>query len=196
MKKEKEQKYEFYNHEVLWGIADRNIKNAQNLKKEAMFYSLGGLILLYFAFEGYLNWLGNKISPEVWENEKDFFSRHPYRGTLGKYCYLCKILVLPKPDASKGEFQTAKELEKLRNFAVHPKAESGNRMVKVHEDHYPPHYKSNLEEMVSEEKAIRGKCDINKLVKELHNKAKEYYPNLVSGHTPFNSLISFEITDS
>ena len=157
MKKERQQKYEIYNHRILWMVAERNLQTATSSQKEATFHALGAMLLHFFAFEGYLNWLGNRIAPEVWKEEKEFFSRPPYRGSLGKYRFLAKVVRLPVPDVSHGPFQTAKDLLKLRDMAVHPKADAGNRLVKFADGNFPPHYGGRLAEKVSPRKAGRAR---------------------------------------
>jgi hypothetical protein len=152
------------------------------------------MLLHFFAFEGYLNWLGNRIAPEVWEEEKEFFSRSPYQGSLGKYCFLAKVVRLPAPDPSKEPFQTAKELLKLRDMAVHPKAEAGERLVKFAGGHFPPHHGGRLAEKVSPKKAVRARDHLSKLVEDLHREAKSAYPELVPEDQAFGRLLGHEIT--
>jgi hypothetical protein len=164
-------------------------------ENDALFFSLSAMLMMYFAFEGYLNWLGLLIAPEVWDKEKEFFSRPPYQGTLGKYLYLSKVLVLQVPDKSEGPFQTAKELQQLRDKSVHPRSESGERNVKFVEGKFPPSYRSWLATKVSAKKRDRAEKDIKTLVNELHQAAKVHYPDMITVTEPFTDMLSFNITD-
>lgn len=194
MEKELQQTFEFYNHRILWSVAERNFQTAiapTTSRVDAMSHALGAMLLYFFAFEGYLNWLGNRIAPEVWKEEKKFFSHPPYIGSLGKYCFLAKIVRLPTPDASQGPFQTAKEVLKLRHMAVHPKAEAGERLVKVADD-LPPIGK--LAEKVSPEKAVRAREHLFKLAEDLHRNAKSAYPELDLEAQAFDGVFSYSGT--
>jgi hypothetical protein len=194
MKKERQQKYEIYNHRILWRVAELNLYMATSSQKNAKFYALGAMLLYFFAFEGYLNWLGNRIAPEAWEEEREFFSRPPYQGGLGKYRFLTKVVRLSAPGASQGPFQTAKELLKLRDMAVHPRAEAGDRLVKFANSHFPPHYRGRLAEKVSPKKASRARDHLSKLAEDLHIGAKSSYPELLWEDQAFGLSLRCSIT--
>ena len=179
MKKEREQKYEIYNHRILWATAQKNLAMSRKPENDALYFALSAMLMMYFSFEGYLNWLGQSIAPEVWEMERDFFNKPPYQGTLGKYLFLTKVLVLESPDKSKGSFQTVKELQQLRDRAVHPIAERGTKNVKCSEGKFSPLHRSWLSTKVSAEKETSLKKNIQLLVNELHRAAKVHYPDIV-----------------
>lgn len=194
MKKERKQTFEAYNHRVLWGAAERNLQQTTSSTKDAKFFSLGAMFLFFAAFEGYLNWLGARIAPDVWQDERQFFSRSPFQGTLGKYLFLAKILQLSNPDPSKGSFRTAKNLLKLRNMVAHPKAEAGERLVKFKEGYPPPPYQSELEKKVSPEAARRARKHLKELAEELHREAKQVYSSKIHESNAFGPLLATEIT--
>jgi hypothetical protein len=177
MEKERKQTFEIYNYRILWSVAEKNLQLATPSNKDAKFFALGAMFLFFAAFEGYLNWLGTRIAPEVWEDERQFFSRGPFQGVLGKYRFLAKILCLPNPDPSQSPVQTLKNLLNLRNMLAHPKVEAGERLVKLSEGRFPPHYQGELERKVSPEAAIRAKDHLNKLADELHREAKLSAPD-------------------
>ncbi len=195
MKKEREQEYEIFNHRILWITAQKNLALSRDSENDALFFALSAMLMMYFAFEGYLNWLGHLIAPEVWDKEKDFFNRPPYQGTLGKYQFLSKVLVLQAPDKSVGPFHTVKELQQLRDKAVHPRTESGKRSVKFTEDKFPPNYRSWLSTKVSANKRDRAEKNIEALVNEIHQAARAYYPDLIKVTEPFSGMSGFTITD-
>lgn len=196
MKKEKLQYYEVYNHYILWNTALKNLSLATPESKDAKFYALGTMLLSFFAFEGYLNWLGSKIAYDVWNEEKQFFSREPFIGTLGKYRFLAMLLRLPSPNAASSFFQTATLLSELRDSAVHPKPEFGSRIVKFSGNHYPPHYQGSLEKAVSPELAVRAKEHLEALAEELHREACAAYPGVINSTNAFGPLYGYEITDA
>lgn len=196
MKKERKQTFEAYNHRILWGAADRNLSLATSQNEDAKFFALGAMFLFFAAFEGYLNWLGTRIAPEVWEDERQFFSRSPFQGPLGKYIFLAKILHLPNPDSSNGPLQTAHDLYKLRNMVAHPKAEAGEKQVKFRDGCLPPRYKSELEKKVSPDAATRAKDHLEKLAEQLHREAKNIHSSDIHESNAFGPIFCTEITDA
>jgi hypothetical protein len=135
------------------------------------------------------------LAPEVWEIERDFFNKPPYQGTLGKYAFLSKVLVLEPPDKSKGSFQTVKELQQLRNSAVHPQTERGTKKVKYSEGNFPPLNRSWLSTKVSAEKRDNSEKNIRQLINELHQAAMVHYPGIVDIKDPLFGILGFYITD-
>lgn len=65
MKKERNQYFETYNHVILWNTAKLNLESACESEKSKMEYSLAAMLLFFFAFEGYLNWLGSRLAQET-----------------------------------------------------------------------------------------------------------------------------------
>ena len=196
MKTEQSQTFETYNHRILWSAAQRNLSMTESPHLEDKLYSLGAMFLFFAAFEGYLNWLGSRLAPEVWKHEREFFSRSPYQGTLGKYRFLAKILCLRDHDPSKRPFQTATKLQELRDFIAHPKPEKGQRQVPVKYGHFPHGYQCQLAKKVSLEAARRARDDIEGLAQELHVQARRRYAENVPEQDAFSALLGIDITDT
>ena len=53
MKKEREQKYEIFNHRILWITAQRNLASSRDSEDDALYFALSAMLMMYFAFEGY-----------------------------------------------------------------------------------------------------------------------------------------------
>lgn len=192
-----QQKFEIYNHRILWAAAERNVALANDPNnQDAKFFALGSMFLFFAAFEGYLNWLGTRIAPEVWKEEREFFSRSPFKGTLGKYRFLATILRLPDPDPSQGPFQTATDLLKLRDMVAHPKSEAGERSVKCRKGDFPQHYQSELEKKVSADAATRARDHLKELADALHCEANEAYSGNIHESEAFGVILGTEITDA
>ncbi len=195
MKIERPQRYESYNHRLLWTTAEKNLEQAKLSKKDEMYFALGAMFLLFAAFEAYLNWLGTRIASDKWKDERNSFSKPPYKGTLGKYLFLSERLKLPIPDASQGSFLTAIELHSMRNMVAHSKTEVGEKLVEFSEENFPPIYENELEKKISLEKAIRSKQHIEELVEELHHAAKQAYPDSIDVLKAFGAGLGHDETD-
>lgn len=195
MKKERKQTFEVYNHRVLWMAAEKNLLQATPSNIDAKFFELSAMFLFFAAFEGYLNWLGTRIAPEVWKDERHFFRAAPFQGTLGKYRFLAKILHISNPDSSQGPFQTANDLLELRNMVAHPKAEAGEKPAKFTEGGFPLPYESELGKKVSPDAALRAKNHLKELAEELHREAKLFYSSNVHESSAFELFLEISITD-
>ena len=53
MKKERNQKYEAYNHRILWTTAQKNLAKSRESEKDALYFALSAMLMMYFSFEGY-----------------------------------------------------------------------------------------------------------------------------------------------
>ncbi len=49
-----------------------------------MYFDLSAMLMAYLTYEAYLNFLGTRVTPSDWENEREFFRKAPYKGTEGK----------------------------------------------------------------------------------------------------------------
>lgn len=196
MNKYQKQKIEVYNHRIIWAAAEKNLQLANSSNKDAKFFALGSMFLCFAAFEGYLNWLGARIAPDVWKNEREFFSHRPFQGTLGKYRFLVKILCLPDPTPGCGPFQTAKRLLELRDMVAHPKPEARECPVKFKDGYFPPFYQGRLEEFVSVKDANRAREHLKELADTLHTKAQQAHLDKVEGSEAFGFVLQMEITDT
>lgn len=115
-------------HQILWSYAtlmrDLCIEN-QNRDayvdvEEALACSM--LLNIAFAVEAHTNYLLEAVCPTEYENERIFFSKGKYTGTLGKLCFLAKRLDVDLLRGSR-PFQTLKELFKWRDLMVHSRIE-------------------------------------------------------------------------
>ena len=196
MNAKRKQTYESYNYKILWQAANHSLAMAEKEKNNSKYFYLSSMLMVYFAFEAYCSHLISLIAPEVWENEIEFFSRLPYQGTLGKHFFLSRTLVLPKPDISRRPFQTAKELQKLRDLAVHGKPERGSRIINVKPGQQPCPYKSKLEKASSKVKAKRAFDDIDKMMAELYEGARLHYGDMFQSDHHIGIIQAYSITDN
>ena len=144
---------------------------------QLLYIKIATFVLCFSSLEGQLNWLGSVIAPSEWEDERSFFSKDPYKGTLGKLDFLCgKCSFIVK----KGErpYQTIKTLHEIRNRLMHPKTET----YQVEDNN---HLIARIENLQIED----IKSDIFGFCEELQKIAARKY-NVVS--SPFGNVISYE----
>jgi len=185
-----QQKYGVLNHRILWNCAQNNLILGQKRGNNASYFNLTAMTMAYFAFEGYLNYLGELIAPEVWKEERQFFSRKPYNGTIGKYLFLMKITVQFEPSSNRRPFLTVKKLVELRHFVAHSRPETGQRTARVSKKTgFPTQYQNKLSKMVSRTKANHAMQDVENVLKTLHEGAKRNYH--VPTNEPFGEMLTW-----
>jgi hypothetical protein len=84
------------------------------------------LVAMVFAFhtvEAYLNYIGEKLAPEIWQDERNFFRKEPYRGWDGKLRKVMELVELQRPEPLARPLKTILELKELRDLIAHGKSE-------------------------------------------------------------------------
>lgn len=144
--------------------ADVLIQKAEDEQKGSYYTTMGGLLLTAFAFEAYLNHLGQKRI-RFWEEIESI-------RVIEKYTVLCKDLRLT-PDFSKRPYQTLKALFKFRNAIAHGRSQILEKTEEVSsQDEYSiVSPKAHWEEYCTRDNARCAKQDIEEIISELHKKA-------------------------
>jgi len=193
--KSKRQQYEVFNHRIVWQAAARNLCLVDSGNRDGKYFTLGARVLTFFAFEGYLNWLGELIFPDMWQSERNLFTKPPHAGTLGKHQYLREYLGLPPLPAKDRPLSTAIMLHRVRNFLAHTKPERGERTVEFSFPEFPPTYDGFLNAVCTPDAAQISMDDIRVLANQLHEESKIKHPELVPEAEPFCGLLNFQTTD-
>ena len=107
----------------LWDTATYLLQIGTARKKGRFYPLLAASAFAFFAFEAYLNEVGRKLFPELWQRERRLFTRAPYRGTLGKFKYLAQRTGYRYSEVAAGPFATVCGLERVRDQLAHGRAE-------------------------------------------------------------------------
>ncbi len=160
----------------LWVAARRLRIDASSEARSRTNRDLGALLCLYFAFEGFLNDLGDRIAADTWAEEREFFGKGEYRGTLGKLRYLAEIsnFLLEK---GRRPYQTLRELEAVRHELVHPRTIVAGSSVSFDPDGFPKLLDPDaLRTIESEGFPERAFTDIEALADALVSCSKNAFP--------------------
>ncbi len=111
-------------HDVLWSGADHLARRPADDDPQPAVTVMGALMLTHAALEAYLNYVGTRLAPEVWAEEKTTFTATPYRGVLGKLNWLCERLEIAQ-DWGVQPWQSLKALDTWRNKLAHGKDGAG-----------------------------------------------------------------------
>jgi len=108
-----------YTHNQLWWTADHLFDLAQDDEEAPDLARVGALLLTHAAFEAYLNHLGEIVASEAWLHEREFFTRVPHRGTLGKLRYLWDMLLGCALARGRRPYQSVRQLDRWRHKIAH-----------------------------------------------------------------------------
>ncbi|MGD0993490.1 MAG: hypothetical protein ABR998_13575 [Gemmatimonadales bacterium] len=119
---------EHFTHRYLWSVAQTLGSQASAAEEGQGVLRLAEMLFTYLAFEAYLNYLGARLCPQEWANEREFFGSGQFHGTVGKAEYLAHQLSV---DLAPGKrpLQTVVELDRRRDKLVHGRTESLDREV-------------------------------------------------------------------
>ncbi len=165
----------------------RQIEHAEAVPAGAIYDYLVAMVFAFHTMEGYINFLGEKIAPELWKDERTMFKSADLTEKLKVVCERCEIGVPPR---GKRPYSTVSELNKLRNKIVHPKVLTVKKSIKFDADHPPPLFAASfLATSVSPQKALRARDDVKRIVHELHNAAVARFPHLDLGNDPLEGIL-------
>lgn len=154
----------------------------QNLKyvEEKYLYAII-LVLQYFTFEAYLNFLGHNIKPKIWEKERSYFYKKTHNGrksTLGKFWFLAINCECKDYFQKEGEeyFKFVEEdLKGIRDFFTHAKPEIHEKERLINSDKFPEFIENFVDKNVDLQTVNKGNRCIEKIILKLHEKAKEIH---------------------
>ncbi len=124
--------------------------------------------MAYFAYEAYLNLVGPRIDAESWKDEREFFSKAPYKGTQGKLRSICEKIGI-EVDHGRRPYQTIRNLGRLRDFLAHGKLDAYAFEMDVGKGKDPDMFRDlQIYKMVNRENADRALKDTEELIEFLH----------------------------
>ena len=119
---------EHYTWRYIWSAATSLRDRGKVDVDDGWWLTMSAMLLCYSALEAYVNFLGPKLCEEEWRDEKAFFSKGEFRGTLGKLAYLMRRAGVPV-QRGRQPWQTLKSLNERRDRLVHPLHESWDRVI-------------------------------------------------------------------
>ncbi|MGH9400698.1 MAG: hypothetical protein ACRD2P_01165 [Terriglobia bacterium] len=158
-------------HRFMWQIVEEQAQLAGEREEE---WSRPALVAMVFAFhtvEAYLNFVGERLAPDIWQKERIFFSKGPYRGWKGKLCKVMELVHLDLPP-EKSPLKTIYELKKLRDMIAHGKPEKVAGEIVHAEGSEIPLAVSTLRSMFTpKEKLTTAVSDVKKFLNLIHARA-------------------------
>jgi hypothetical protein len=183
---------EFFVHRYLW-LAYMHFSDRQSTPVTgSAFPNMAALLTLYFALEGFLNYLGARVCPEAWQDERRFFSGGDYPGTLGKLDYLANELGV-QLDRGSRPYQSLRELDKRRDALVHPRVENISRTVQLPDPNYMPPIEPSVFAIAEDGWLKLAGEDVESIADLLHHAAyKELGPGVIYGGPAFRGSVGYQ----
>jgi hypothetical protein len=181
---------EEYLHKEVWRVVQRQLDYAEVNPHGALYDDLVAMVFAFHAMEGYLNYVGEKITPDQWHNEKAQFSES---GLTGKLTAICARCGLTSPDYGKRPYGTLSEVKKLRNAMAHPRTRKTGGTVEYDEQNPPPLFpRSYLSKMVSHQRALRVRDDVKCIADQIHAAARGKFPEAGLGPNALDGMMSLQ----
>jgi hypothetical protein len=109
-------------HRLLWRIVEENAQLAGERAEGSFYPALVSQVFAFHTIEAYLNFVGERVSPEIWKDERNYFRNEPYRGFEGKLRKVMELVGLTmKPE--EPPLSTVTRLKRLRDLIAHGKSE-------------------------------------------------------------------------
>ncbi|MDP3553082.1 hypothetical protein [Methylocystis sp.] len=178
---------EEYLHKAAWSVVKRQLQRAETERRGALYDDLVAMVFAFHSFEGYLNYVGEKIAPDLWKDEKHAFRSDIYK-KLKAICELCNI---DRPDKSKRPYSTIQALQTLRDRMAHPKTHRAKGETKFVEGEEPEIFSPTLlDTLVSHESALQARDDVREIADLIHPAARVRFPDVGLGSDPFEGILS------
>jgi hypothetical protein len=123
-------------HRLLWRIVEQNAKMASECAEGSIYPILVCEVFAFHTIEAYINFIGGLIAPEIWNDERNYFRKEPYRGWDGKLRKILGLVDLSYDD-DKPPMSTVLELRNIRDLIAHGKPETIAGEVVHLPDAYP-----------------------------------------------------------
>jgi hypothetical protein len=162
---------EHFLHRKLWRVVVRQLEHASTNPQGAFYDDLVAMVFALHTLEAYLNFAGERLAPEIWRKERDFFKNEPYRGFQGKLNKVMELAEFPAQDESIRPYSTIQDLKRLRDLIAHAKTEKINATILS--DDEAMFHPTILGKLVSQGKAQIAKDDVEQFIELLHKHAKK-----------------------
>jgi hypothetical protein len=158
-------------HRVLWKVVEKQAKISVEQKQGSFYTNLVSTVFAFHTIEAYLNYIGELIAPLIWQDERNFFRKDPYRGFNGKLKKVLELVGLPWPEPVTRPLETVLKLKELRDLIAHAKPERYNNIILHAEDTEPPLIIPTINKLVTEQFRKDAIFDVEMLLNHIHSNA-------------------------
>jgi len=159
-------------HKELWRVVLRQGEHAKQAPRGSFYDDLVAMMFCFHALEAYLNYVGEKLAPDLWKDEREYFSRQPYRGFDGKIRKVLELAGLSEPPRNQRPYSSVWTLKKLRDLLAHGKVEVIDTSIEHAADEPSPWVRTELDSLVTEANAAIARDDVMSIAQAIHNATK------------------------
>jgi len=159
-------------HRHLWEIVEEEATLANERERGWRNPTLVAMVFAFHTVEAYLNYVGEQIASEIWQDERRFFQKEPYRGFYGKLRKVMEMVSMPWPEPVARPLKTILELKQLRDLIAHGKSERVAGEVVHASDTLSPFPSSTLMSMITpRDRLARVLLDVEQFLDQIHSLA-------------------------
>lgn len=155
-------------HKDLWRVVERQLDHAAAIPRGAFYDDLVAMVFALHALEAYLNFVGERIAPETWKDEREYFRKEPHRGFDGKVRKVLELVGIAEPLRDVRPYSTVWLLKDLRDLIAHGKSIRFSGVVEHGMDEDPSLFQSPLRDVVTHENAQRARDDVRAFADTIH----------------------------
>jgi hypothetical protein len=172
-------------HRELWLLVQEQAGLAGQRERDWFRPTLVAMVFAFHTVEAYVNYLGEKLAPEIWADERNFFRNEPYRGWEGKLGRTMELVNIEwSPSAEP--LSTVLELRRLRDLIAHGKAERLRGEILHHDLNDNLHPISTVRGMVTPKDRLGAVLpQVEGFIQSLHTRA--YTRNISPRRMPVSS---------
>lgn len=159
-------------HRLLWHIVKEESERAAALERGWFHPSAVAMVFAFHTIEAYLNYVGERLAPDIWKDERNYFRKQPYRGWEGKLRKVLELTGLPWNPGHR-PLSTVLQLRELRDLIAHGKPEKLSAEVLHPTGTDAPFISSTLRQMIApKEKLTTVLPDVDQFLCEIHTLAE------------------------
>ena len=167
----------------------RQLEHSKKNRTGALYDDLVAMVFALHAFEAYLNYVGEHLAPDIWEDEQNYFKKQPYRGFAGKVKKVLALVGLPEPDRGARPYSTVWMLKDFRDLVADGKVERHAAVVEHSGDDEPLWHPTPWDKLITSENAQRAHDDIKLFAQQLHDLAAPKIRDVWFGKLAFEGAL-------
>jgi hypothetical protein len=178
-------------HKDLWRVVERQLEHATAIPRGAFYDDLVAMVFALLALEAYLNFVGERIAPEIWKDEREFFRKEPYRGFDGKLRKILELVGIMEPARDVRPYSTVWLLKDLRDLIAHAKLMRFGSVIEHTADEEPSMFYSPLRDVITHENAEGARDDIKAFIETIHAAAIPKVGDIWFGPAAFGGTVQY-----
>lgn len=158
-------------HRQLWRVVELQAGLSAERTAGSFYANLVAMVFAFHTIEAYLNFVGERLAPEIWQDERNFFRKEPYRGFDGKLRKVLELVGFPWFEPVPRPLKTVLELKDLRDIITHAKPEKLTKPIYHPDNTEPPWIVSTLNQLVTEQTRSAAISDVEQFLEHVHSLA-------------------------